>query len=124
MSEAQEQSNLIAWVDNCIELKIHPELRNLYAVPNGGTRNKIEAANLKRQGVRAGVPDLCLAWPKGKYCGLYLEMKVHPNRTTDEQESWLKSLSSAGYAVKVCYGAKAAKATLEAYLKLGDYKCS
>ena len=34
----------------------------LFAVPNGGYRNKIEAANLKRQGVIAGVPDFILIY--------------------------------------------------------------
>ena len=65
MSEAQEQCKLIKWVDKCVQMKIHPELSMLYAVPNGGRRDKAEAAHLKRQGVRAGVPDLCLAVPKG-----------------------------------------------------------
>lgn len=122
LSEAQEQSNLISWVNNCISLNIYPELINLYAIPNGGSRNKLEAVNLKRQGVRAGVPDLCLAWPKGKYHGLYIEMKVHPNKATDKQEEWILNLSIAGYAVKVCYGAESAKAAIEKYLKLGDCK--
>lgn len=72
MSEAQEQCKLIKWADKCVQMKIHPELSMLYAVPNGGRRDKAEAAHLKRQGVRAGVPDLCLAVPKGKYHGLYI----------------------------------------------------
>lgn len=117
-SEAQEQTELINWVNECIVNNIHPELKMLYAIPNGGTRNKIEAVNLKRQGVVPGVPDLCLAVPKGKYHDLYIEMKVHPNKTTAMQERWLKNLSFYGYAVKVCYGCVAAKITLEHYLKL------
>lgn len=117
-SEAQEQTELINWVNECISNNIYPELKMLYAIPNGGTRNKIEAVNLKRQGVVPGVPDLCLAVPKGKYHGLYIEMKVHPNKTTAVQEIWLKNLSFYGYAVKVCYSCVAAKITLEHYLKL------
>lgn len=117
-SEAQEQTELINWVNECIINNIYPELKMLYAIPNGGTRNKIEAVNLKRQGVVPGVPDLCLAVPKGKYHGLYIEMKVHPNKTTAVQEIWLKNLSFYGYAVKVCYSCVAAKITLEHYLKL------
>lgn len=120
-SEADEQADLIKWVDESINLGIHPELKNLYSVPNGGSRNKIEACNLKRQGLRAGVPDLCLAYPKGCYHGLYIEMKVHPNKTTAKQDKWLKQLSDAGYAVKVCYGAVSAKVTIERYLGLGDF---
>ena len=118
LSEAQEQSELIKWAHECVKLKIHPELIMLYAVPNGGTRNKMEAVNLKRQGVVAGVPDLCLAIPKGKYHGLYIEMKVHPNKTTEQQNSWLYNLSRYGYAVAVCYGCVSAKKTIEKYLNL------
>lgn len=117
-SEAMEQCELIKWVDSCVKTNIHPELAMLYAVPNGGRRDKAEAAHLKMQGVKAGVPDLCLAVPKGKYHGLYIEMKVHPNKTTAVQEIWLKNLSFYGYAVKVCYSCVAAKITLEHYLKL------
>lgn len=119
MGEAQEQAQLIKWVKECIRLNIHLELKMLYAVPNGGSRNKIEAVNLKRQGVSAGVPDLCLAVPKGRYHGLYIEMKVHPNKTTDKQNEWLNNLSQYGYAVKVCYGCTEAKNAIEQYLKLG-----
>lgn len=34
-----------------------PELRLLYAVPNGGDRHPIVAAKMRAEGVRAGVPD-------------------------------------------------------------------
>ena len=44
MSEAQEQCKLIKWADKCVQMKIHPELSMLYAVPNGGRRDKAEAA--------------------------------------------------------------------------------
>ena len=37
----------------------------LYAVPNGGYRNAREAARFKAEGVRSGVPDLCLAVSNG-----------------------------------------------------------
>lgn len=118
-SEAQEQTELIKWAEECVEMNIHPELKNIYAVPNGGTRDKLEAVNLKRQGLKPGVPDLCLAYPAGGYHGLYIEMKVHPNKTTAKQDEWLLNLNRAGYAVKVCYSAKAAKTAIERYLKLG-----
>lgn len=75
MSEAQEQCKLIKWADKCVQMKIHPELSMLYAVPNGGRRDKAEAAHLKRQGVRAGVPDLCLAVPKVNITAYILSLK-------------------------------------------------
>lgn len=75
MSEAQEQCKLIKWADKCVQMKIHPELSMLYAVPNGGRRDKAEAAHLKRQGVRAGVPDLCLAGQKVNITAYILSLK-------------------------------------------------
>ena len=63
---------------------------------------------------------LCLAVPKGKYHGLYIELKVGNNKTSEHQDKWLQNLSRCGYAVKVCYGSTSAKQTIEKYLQLGD----
>ena len=72
-SEDTEQINVIAWADwNAI---MYPELRWLHHIPNGGSRNKAEAVKFKQMGVRSGVSDLCLPYPKGIYHGLYIEMK-------------------------------------------------
>lgn len=117
-SEAQEQSALFAWADQCVQFGIHPELKMLHAIPNGGRRDPIEAAHLKQQGVKAGVPDVCLAVPRGKYHGLYIEMKVGRNKATDKQNEWLADLSHYGYAVKICYSCLAARAAIEKYLSL------
>lgn len=118
LSEAEEQAMLIKWAESCVEFNIYPELDLLFAVPNGGRRDKAEAAHLKAQGVKAGVPDLCLPVPKGRYNGLFIEMKVEPNKTTDNQNLWLKKLNKYGNAVAVCYGFAAAKKAIEHYLSL------
>lgn len=120
MSEAQEQCKLIKWADKCVQMKIHPELSMLYAVPNGGRRDKAEAAHLKRQGVRAGVPDLFLPVSRGGYHGLFIELKYGKNKPTKKQTEWLKSLNEQGYAVAVCYGCDEASEKILKYLKLGE----
>ena len=74
-SEATEQETVIQWC-GWHEGK-HPELKLIYHVPNGGSRNTLEAANLKRQGVKAGVPDLCLPVPKNGFHGLISRLKRH-----------------------------------------------
>ena len=38
----------------------------VFHVPNGGKRGRIEAYNLKLNGVKAGVPDLCVIRPGGR----------------------------------------------------------
>lgn len=118
--EAAEQIKLFRWVS--FALSAHPELEMLYHIPNGGSRNPAEAANLKRQGVRSGVPDLCLPVPRGKYHGLYIEMKYGDNTPTDNQKRWLRNLQRYGYAVSICYSCEAAIAELEKYLNLKDCK--
>ena len=73
-SEATEQEKLISWTQ--YQYNEYPELKLIFHIPNGGSRNTLEAANLKRQGVKAGVPDLCLPVARQNYHGLYIEMKL------------------------------------------------
>lgn len=111
-SEADEQIALFRWAEYI------PELKYMYAVPNGGKRHPAEARNLKLQGVKAGVPDICLPLPKGIYHGLYIEMKVGKNKTSEKQDDYLAYLNNVGYATSVCYGFEEAKRLIEIYLKL------
>ena len=114
--EAEEQVKIFQWAEFMQSSK--PQLKNLYAVPNGGRRDRVEAAHLKRQGVKSGVPDICLAYPSGVYHGLYIELKVGKNKPTDNQEEWIRNLRSAGYMAVVCYGFEQARETIEKYLRL------
>ena len=113
--EAREQQTLFEWA--ALMEAMHPELRLMYHVPNGGSRNEREAANLKRQGVKPGVPDVCLPVPRGGKHGLYVEMKARDNKPTAKQREWLDSLGKQGYAVAVCYSWKEAADTITKYLK-------
>lgn len=113
--EAAEQSTLIDW-----SLRYrgkYPGLGLLFHIPNGGSRNTAEAANLKRQGVKAGVPDLFLPVPRGGYHGLFIEMKYGKNKPTLAQREWMAALNEQGYLAVVCYGFEDARDTIEHYLK-------
>lgn len=107
-SEATEQERVINWAT--FYAKDFPELDLLHHIPNGGSRNQLEAANLKRQGVKAGVPDLCLPVAKNGKHGLYVEMKWGKNKTTDKQDWWLEQLRQQGYETAVCWSAERAGA--------------
>ena len=109
-TEAEEQAALFQWA------AYYPELRFMYAVPNGGSRNVIEARNLKRQGVKSGVPDICLPVAAGGYHGLYIELKVGKNKLSENQKQWLEYLNKAGYMTKVCYGFQEARETIAGYI--------
>lgn len=116
-SEATEQERLISWAS--WQQNRYPELKLLFHIPNGGSRNTLEAANLKRQGVKAGVPDLFLPVAKGTYHGLFIEMKWGKNTVTDKQDEWLHDLTVQGYKATVCYGADEAIEIITDYLTNG-----
>lgn len=115
-SEATEQEIVINWCE--YNSPRHPELKLIYHVPNGGSRNQLEAVNLKRQGVKAGVPDLNLPVALHGFHGLYIEMKFGKNKTTEEQKWWLEQLQKQGYKTAVCYGADEAIDTIKEYLDI------
>ncbi len=108
MSEAAEQRTVIEWCD----WRHVP----VYHIPNGGSRDPREARNLKRQGVRPGVPDLCIPVARPPYHGLYIELKAGKNRPTEAQKKWIEFLRFNGYRAVVCYGAAEAIAEIERYI--------
>lgn len=94
--------------------------RRLYHIPNGGSRNIIEARNLKLQGTREGVSDYFLSYPCNGKSGLYIELKRADkslSRLTEKQGAWLAESERLGYATKVAYGALDAINAVEDYLK-------
>jgi len=115
-TEAQHQMNVIRWSE--IMRDIYPELKLLFHVPNGGTRDVIEAKHLKEQGLKSGVPDLCLPVPRGQYHGMYIEMKTEVGKTSPEQDWWIEQLKVQGYYVGVCHGWQPAIQIIEWYMKL------
>ena len=96
------------------------ELQYMYHVPNGGKRDKATAAVLKRQGVKAGVPDIMLPAARAGYHGLYIELKAGENTTTKKQKEWLEYLRQQGYYTAVCYGWQPAAQLIEQYLLHSD----
>lgn len=94
-----------------------PQLRLLFHVPNGGARSKSEAGRMKRQGVKAGVPDLMLPVARGGYHGLFVELKAEKGSLTAEQKEWIRSLQEQGYAATVCKGLDEAIWTITNYMQ-------
>lgn len=115
-SEDTEQISVIQWAE--WNTGRYPELKWLHHCPNGGSRNKQEAVKLKQMGVKAGVSDLCLPYPKGSYCGLYIEMKYGNNRQQPSQKEFLADMAAAGHFVATCYSAEDAVALIAEYLHL------
>ncbi|MCL2071595.1 MAG: VRR-NUC domain-containing protein [Oscillospiraceae bacterium] len=97
----------------------YPELSLLHAIPNGGYRPITTAARLKAEGVRAGVPDICLPVARQGYNGLYIELKAPKGRVQANQREWLQDLSEQGYKAVVAYGFEEARTVIEDYLREG-----
>lgn len=108
MSEAEEQA---AVVEYCDYLGIP-----VYHIPNEGKRSRRTGGSLKAQGLRPGVPDLCIPVARGEYHALYIEMKAAHGRITKSQEHWIYALRKNGNAAFVCYGADNARDLIDHYL--------
>lgn len=116
-----------------------PELEWLYAVKNAvGRNNAVAGARNVAEGVKSGVPDLCLPIPRpgigvmatagGPMAvpailhALYIEMKRPGSEgkrkgiTSDPQDKWQTFLRNNGYAVEVCFGWEAARDAILKYL--------
>lgn len=96
--EAREQEALFQWAR--FSAAKYPELKFMYHIPNEGKRSVANGAALKRQGLKSGVPDICLPSPHGEFHGAYIEMKKIGEKPTQEQKQWLEALARLGYA---CY---------------------
>ena len=97
--ESWEQERLVDWLDD-----------NSYrftSIPNSTfTRSWAIKARNKRQGLRAGLPDLLICL-KSQPKILFIEMKrVRPARSvlSPEQKSWIEALTTCGAHATVCYG--------------------
>ena len=94
----------------------------MFAIPNGGSRggNKLQriinGSKLKREGVISGIPDLFLAYPTKKSAGLFIELKVKPNKPSTEQKEIMQKLITAGYACVVCYSLEETIENIKNYL--------
>lgn len=133
--EEQEQAWLMEWAAWATPRE--PLLDLLYHVPNGGARPasvrtradgrtvrySVEAAKLKAQGVKTGVPDLFLPVPRRGYHGLYIELKrLRGGKLEEEQKAWIVRLTRQGYCVKVCRGWVRAAGVICAYLERPDLR--
>lgn len=149
-SEHDEQCAVITWA--ALNAAKWPALRLLYAVPNGaffGGEVKqfasgkkvpvaaIRARKLKAEGLKEGVPDLCLPVSCASFLvpgcsreqgtkhqeqrtvhGLYIEMKRRTQGKPGAMQVWWReALIACGYHAVLCRGADEAIETLREYVK-------
>lgn len=96
-SEHAQQAALFCWAAQ------YPELKWMFAIPNGGTRDRITAGKLKAEGVKAGVADIFLPVGRCDCYGLWIEMKNDKGKPSDKQIDFRKAMIGNHYGHVVCY---------------------
>lgn len=115
--ERKEQEYVVTWC----RLK-YPKVL-IVASANGGKRNIREAANMKREGVLSGMPDLNVLAARRGYHGLFVELKAPATLTkrkgsiTKLQVDMIKRLNEEGYHAVVAWGFEDAKKVIDWYLE-------
>jgi len=109
--EAREQARLVACLRKHWSVIADTALRPIvFAVPNGGSRDAREGANLKVQGVLAGIPDLGIVMPAGEI--IWVEMKAKDGALSGSQVLIHAHFEALGHEVSVCYSAEEVLAEL------------
>lgn len=96
---------------------MHPILKWLTHIPNGGKRSKGEGGKLKAMGVRKGLVDFMLPRKHLGWQGLAVELKSPEGRLTPEQRDWLEALASDGYLTAEVRTLEEFQAVVKRYLK-------
>lgn len=106
-------------------------LKWFHAIPNGGSRGDdeksraIRGGQLKAEGQKNGVFDTFLPVPRGRFAGLYIEMKkrdLKPKREggaggmSPEQQEFLAFALANHYAAIVCYTWRDAAQVVKDYM--------
>ena len=128
-SERQEQIKVIQYLEL---LKRKGKILFYFAIPNGGSRNAIEAKNLKLEGVRAGVSDICVI-TRDKV--IFIEMKKRAKilksgkkstagiKISDSQKEFIELVTqNPNIKARICYGFNEAIIFIEDEIKIKGNK--
>lgn len=89
------QNQCYIWLNNNYCLKNHTPRLCVFSVPNGGSRNPVEAKKLKATGMKAGVADLIVLLPNAKT--LFIELKTETGIQSDVQKEFEQQVVSLGF---------------------------
>lgn len=113
--EDAHQAAIFQWREKEQRLA-YPDLRWLYATPNGGARDAITASVLKKTGVTRGILDMSLLKPVGDFAGLHIEQKYGKNKLSSEQIEYGNWLIDNFAYVACCYDWKESIGLIVKYL--------
>lgn len=95
MTENQLQQSIYKYYNNTYCLTNHNPRALIFSIPNGGSRNIIEAKTLKLTGVLPGVSDLIIIKPNGQL--IFIELKTETGRQSDSQKEFEQRVKLLGY---------------------------
>lgn len=123
--ERAEQTRLFVWASSVRSQ--YPQLKWLHAIPNANSHKQVA------EGVRAGVADVFLPWPRWapisaglsqlRFHGLYIELKIIKRMKEKNGGLSKEQMEFGEYAINVryqwfcCYGWEAARDRILEYLK-------
>jgi len=92
-SERQIQESFFTYVREYSIL--YPKFATIFAIPNGGRREKIDAILMRRGGVLSGVWDVQVPYPSSnsRNTKMWIEFKYGKNKLTDNQILFKDNLS-------------------------------
>ena len=111
--EQRLQLSCVRWFD-----LQYPKLRLLlHHSPNGGWRDKVEAAKFKGMGTRAGFPDFILLVPRGDCPFLGIELKTDKGRQSTAQKAYQEAFIAIGARYEVVRSIDEFISIVKSYLK-------
>lgn len=116
-SEHLEQVRLFAWIKS---MRCQDErYKAIFAIPNGGDRKNSVGAQMKAEGVEAGVPDIFVSVPSHGYPGFFIELKsLNPtSHLSTSQKKMIPILQAQGYKVEMVRGFEKAQKMILEYFK-------
>lgn len=94
MSEDRLQQQIVTFFNNKYCLKTAKNRFLIFAVPNGGSRNIVEAKKLKQTGVLSGVSDLIIVSPNKT---TFVELKLLKGVQSKTQKDFESRVNSLGF---------------------------
>lgn len=119
-TEHSHQTALFCWRNSV--LPQWPDLEWMHAIPNGGKRDAVTANRLKMEGVKPGISDVCLPFPRRGYHSFYIEMKKPKmpgkpaGKESDDQKKFGAFLLLNGSLYKCCWTWEEARDAVEWYM--------
>lgn len=115
ISEDSELITVFQFID--LMANSDPRYEAIFHVANERKCSYITGRILKKKGVRAGVPDIIIPIASSGYHGLWIELKVKPNRLTPDQSRFIDLLIALGHCARVCWSATEAIELIKEYIK-------